>query len=204
MSRYKDHMDQVSRRALRSTYDLLSIATLALLSIRQQWHTIGNQMDDVREHGVDSKYLFGSKRTGYKYLVKNIDWLYAVTKTAESDYELLDAWSTVPGLGLVKVGFVIQMARGVGGCIDMHNMLEYGIPAAQLRFSKDLSTKAKAVKLRGYLALCNELGGSEYLWEQWCHIIAAKRPAHFASAVAVSRSHLQYLDIPITLKHEEA
>ncbi len=84
MSRYKDHMDKVSRQALRSTDDLLSVGTLALLSIRQHWHTIGDQMDDVRECGVNSKFLFGSKRAGYRYMVKNIDWLYSVTKTAES------------------------------------------------------------------------------------------------------------------------
>ena len=203
MSTYYKHIESVNKYAQRSPDQLFNVAVMVLLSIRQQWSTIGEQMRDVEKHGEDSKYLFGFKKTGYRYLKRNIDWLYTVTTTATSDYELLDAWSTVPGLGLVKAGFVLQLARGVGGCIDLHNMKEYGIPAAQLRYDKGLSVKARAIKLRGDLTLCEELGGSLHLWTQWCVIIAGKQGQHFSSPQAVSRSHLQYLGIRCLLKREE-
>lgn len=180
--------------AQRSPAHMINAALMALLSARQSWALIGDQMADVKEHGLQSKYLFGYKRTGYRHLLKYADSLYADTMMYMRDeIELMDVWSTVPGLGLAKAGFVVQLVTGRVGCIDSHNAKLYDVPVAQLRLANTLTARGRLIKLEQYIDLCEQLGGSSYLWDEWCTLMAGKYPTKFKTPAHVSRAHLQYL-----------
>ena len=47
MSTYYKHIESVNKYAQRSPDQLFNVAVMVLLSIRQQWSTIGEQMRDV-------------------------------------------------------------------------------------------------------------------------------------------------------------
>lgn len=141
--------------------------------------------------------LWGSKRAGFDYLEtpRGLETLQRATYTVGRTETLL-ALAEIPGLGLVKAGFVCQQAFGFGGCIDTHNLKLYGIPTADVTLgSVKLEGEAAHRKASAYLGLCDRLGGPETLWDAWCEFVAETQPARYESAHAVSFAHLYGLGL---------
>ena len=182
----------------------LTVGTMVLLSIRMQWVGVGNQMADVRAKGTRSKSLWGFKKSGYVYLRDNRKWLYAKVRDARagriSTHALMREMLKVPGLGLPKAGFLVQILTGQAGCLDMHNIERFGLDESvwKVRPRKNVDAQLREIddKITVYLKLCEACGGSEYLWDTWCEYLN-ERVGTFHNADDVSRRHYIYLlDIP--------
>lgn len=179
---------------------LLDVGTMVLVSIRNQWTAVGTAMQDVRDNGTRAKSLWGWKIDGYVYLRDNRKRLYGRVRDCRAGRieprDLLRDFLQVPGLGLPKGGFLVQLLTGYAGCLDMHNVERFGLdsrvwnirnlvdPADQLREIED--------KITLYLGLCRDCGGSEYLWDTWCDHLADK-VGTFTDGDDVSRRHYTYL-----------
>jgi hypothetical protein len=88
---------------------------------------------------------------------------------------LIALFATIPGLGIVKSGFIAQLIYGCGGCLDTHNLIRFGINPNKVRSTryknaKTLKTKSKI--LDEYLDFCEQFGGCEELWNTWCEFVA--------------------------------
>lgn len=191
------HIEQVNKLATASPEGMRNAALMASLSIQQSWNLIPVAMADVLEHGELSKYLWGFKLNTYRFLMNhtNMQHLYVTTMSTDNSVDLLDLWTTVPGLGLAKAGFVVQLTRGLVGCVDRHNASAYDVSPNQLAFPKGRMTlKAQRHKLEQYVHLTNSIGGSAYMWEQWCIMIAGNYPNQYDSAADVSRQHVDILE----------
>ena len=187
-------MEQVSKHALSSPDNLANTALMVVLSIRQKWSLVGKQLQDVKVNGSESIYLFSHKKACYEYLQANKAQLYSDTlKHIDDSEQLLAIWLKVPMLGLVKAGFVVQLATGQVGCIDSHNIKLYGVPQSTLTFNKKLKAPSVAKKIKGYIKACEMVGGSLSLWTKWCELMATKYPNDFTSGQHVSMLHIQYL-----------
>jgi len=183
---------------------LLTVGTMVLLSIRMQWAGVGNQMADVREHGADSKCLWGWKRDGYIYLRDNKEEMYKHVKRYRAGKTYLDdlirEFLKVPGFGLPKAGFMAQLVVGEAGCLDMHNVKRFDLDPnvwllRRLRSDADMVREIDD-KIALYLQLCKLCGGTEKLWNEWCEVLNDK-VSTFDGAEDVSRRHWIYLlDIP--------
>lgn len=97
-----------------------------------------------------------------------------------------------PGLGLAKAGFVAQLAYGVSGCLDSRNVTQYRLngrtfDAHRFKRAKRLATRRRIVAY--YNGLCETLGGTAYLWNQWCMYCAEQWSGDW-SPHAVSALHL--------------
>ena len=120
---------------------------------------------------------------------------------AKSDRELaraiIEILANVHGFGLVKAGFVAQLAFGVGGCLDTHNLRRFGISKTTFAKYKTLKTvKGRAKKLEAYLDACEAQGGAETLWDGWCNYVAARRPKFYVNGgEQVSALHVEALNI---------
>ena len=183
---------------------VVSVGLMALLSIRMQWVGVGNQMAAVRANGMKATQLWGLKRKGYKYLLENKQVLYKTVRDLRagriSTRAFIRQWLKVPGMGIVKAGFVCQMTCGKAGCLDMHNITRYGLDAKVFTVPKrvDIAAQMQAIDdtINHYLSLCDLCGGTEYLWNEWCRILADK-VGTFHNADDVSRRHYIYLlDLP--------
>lgn len=134
---------------------------------------------------ADKSYM-GAAMTGAK-----LAWTQSVIASRDSLYKhflTMDAvsfWNllldTVPGLGMVKGAFAVQMLYNELGCIDVHNLRELG-----------LDRKAVAGKTRNkreqYLAI-QSVKTSEAWWNDWCDFVADKYKTQFDSGDYVSRLH---------------
>ena len=192
----REDIKQCNELACVSPEAMRVAALMAELSIQQSWSLVPAAMLDVSLEGDKSKYLWGFKADTYAYLhdTLNMRFLYANTITMSDPVELLDLWTTVPGLGLAKAGFVVQLTRGMVGCVDGHNAAAYDVKLNQLTFPKGrITLKAQQHKLKAYVNLTKAIGGSEFMWQQWCVLMAGKYPEQYASAKAVSNQHVQTL-----------
>lgn len=106
----------------------------------------------------------------------------------------LVALCELPGLNCPKAGFLLQIAWGVGGCIDTRNVKEFGVQPPEVR--KSWPAQRIRETCAEYLALCTKLGGSEFLWDNWCRGAAAsfkKWNKSADNAPAVSREHIDWI-----------
>lgn len=183
---------------------LMTVGTMVLLSIRMQWVGVGTQMANVRKHGSKSKCLWGFKRAGYIYLRDNRKRLYRYVRDYRAGRiwldDLMREFLKVPGLGLAKAGFLCQLTTGDGGCLDMHNIERFQLDTRHLTIPNraKLADQLQVIddSISFYLKLCEQCGGSEKLWDEWCEVVN-DRVSTFHNADDVSRRHYIYLlDLP--------
>jgi len=168
------------------------MVTMVALSIQQPWSSVGTQLQSVRDEGADSRFLWGNKANTYAYLQTHGTQLYDALCEADTDEERMLAALQVPGLGLPKAGFVVQLFSGGVGCIDVHNLRRLSIPATVLKISMKSSQATIERRTQAYMKACAQRK-SEWLWNSWCKLVADKYPTHWRDANHVSQVHHTYL-----------
>ena len=81
------------------------------------------------------------------------------------------------------------MAIGKVGCLDSHNLEMYGVDKKRFHINDKLSLVTKTRKIRDYIQVCKDLGGSRSLWNRWCNHIGKKYPNQFNNGYEVSQLH---------------
>lgn len=137
---------------------------------------------------VAQKSLFGASMTSAK-----LAWIQSAWAQRETLHKLMhemdavDFWEygiyNIPGLGMVKSAFTVQMLYNELGCIDTHNLKELGLDR------KAVQGKSKA-KLAQYLDI-QSIKTSEQWWVDWCNYLASQSPhrAYYPSGDYVSLLH---------------
>ena len=169
------------------------IAIFVIASIRTFTWLLPNMMDNYRDKGLKAfNNLMPTQKKGIKFVLKNLIWLYDLIQSYKAGdiyaEELLLKLQRIPCVGLIKAGFIMQLTTGEAGCLDCHNLKMYGVNENTFKMNGEFSIP-NFNKARKYLALCNEIGGSELLWNNWCNLVADKYPKHFKSGDDVSWLH---------------
>ena len=191
---FNTHQKLIENFARKNPNNMVKVFLMVLLSIQKDWSQIGEHMLDVKAEGVDSKYLYGSKRLAYKQIIKMKKELYDTIFNDE--IKLVDKLlliRSIHGIDLVKGGFVLQLCIGKIGCLDVHNLKRFGLKASTFKTYGNLIETAR-YKAELYITTCNKLGGCEYLWDNWCEYLATIYPKKYHSANDVSLRHLTYLN----------
>ena len=199
MSNFKVHNPKINAYAQQSPENLRDLVMMVSLSIQQQWSTVGEQMQDYRKHGLDSRFVWGNKSNTLKWLLVYGDDLFNdaiealhTCKGRALDIRLMEIFVQVDGLGLAKAGFCCQLFAGRVGCIDVHNLRRLDIPETTLRLSKSASVKVRTNKIAVYVDACRRRRCS-WLWDSWCDLIAKKQPSRWSGGDEVSQVHFDYL-----------
>lgn len=95
----------------------------------------------------------------------------------------------LPGIGIVKAGFILQMLGYPIGCLDVHNLRLAGL-APKVFARIPASAEGLTHKIHVYRDVCHTLGGAERLWDDWCTLISLKYPRWFPTAEHVSSYHV--------------
>ena len=197
---YNIHAVNIQQYAKASSDNLADIILMVVLSIQQDWRSVGGQLNDVKIVGGESRFLWGNKRNTYKYLARRKDFLFsqflAVLNSKKADDEkalsFMKIFLQVPGLGLVKAGFCCQLAAGLVGCIDLHNIRLYGIDEKHLKISMKVKNKDLIKnKINNYVTICHNIG-TEKLWDSWCNHLATKHKS-WRDGFHVSEVHQTFL-----------
>jgi hypothetical protein len=181
---FSTHQPVIAQYARSNPVAMARVALFAVLSIQQPLTRLQIDLASVETLGARSPALWGIKRNAYAFWQSGIDrtrvydklmawWLDATISLEEFDFLGMSFASTLPSFGLPKAGFFLQMCFGRVGCLDTHNVNMYGLK--RIRTPKELKTEtAKEKLIINYIRLCENLGGAEYLWNNWCAYVAAK------------------------------
>jgi hypothetical protein len=166
---------------------------MVVLSIQQGWHTVGEQMKDYKENQGHSRYVWGNKARTYKYLQEHEVELFNTLLSPDFTHTYKHMRLTqVVGLGVAKAGFVMQLMFGVSGCMDVHNLRRFDVPASILSVSPEMKMSTRKAKVEQYNIICHDIG-TEVLWDTWCDLIAKKHPTKWVDGDHVSMVHYTYL-----------
>ena len=156
-----------------SANNMADVTLMVVLSIQQNWLSVGDQLADVRQNKADSRFLWGNKGKTYAYLAANKHRMYDEAMTVinsslcdgDKAEALMDIFLQVDGLGLPKAGFMCQLMAGLVGCMDSHNIKMYGIDPKSLSIAKKPKTQKKVLTLtskrQGLTLTCAMLMGQK-------------------------------------------
>lgn len=193
---YATEVPKITTHAMRSPQGLLDVIEFVLCTIQQPLQQVLAQRLDIAETGNDSRFLFGSKRAGRVWAEANIGYLHRTTKdilarpdSADRKADLIQHFMQVPGLGMVKAAFVVQLIGGGTACLDTHNLKRLGMAESAVKVSPKLKPETARAKVLAYVQLCDKTGGAEYWWNTWCEYVAGRRGSPLKTAKAVSKYH---------------
>lgn len=211
---FKDHNPVINAYMQANAQQMIDGIMFVALSVKMPFHTMAQQMQDYRANGADSKFVWGFKRQTYDYLQEHGQDLYdelmdlsTRTKFGDLKFKGREIWlhrdkqmmlclTDVPGLGVVKAGFVMQMMFGRVGCIDVHNLRRfYKVSQKDVTFIKTATDNTKRVKIDNYVNICRGNRSTQKLWDSWCEQLTDKKcnKSRFSSGDEVSAFHVQAL-----------
>ena len=196
----------IAKWAQQSPDNFAKLCQFVILTVQTSLENVPADIETAAQGGDEAMgVLYGWKFQAYNYVWEHRETLatqcYFEAAHAKSDRDLaraiIEILANVHGFGLVKAGFVAQLAFGVGGCLDTHNLRRFDLKASSFSKYKTLKTvKARARKLEAYLDACEAQGGCEALWNGWCAYVADRRPKFYTGgAQQVSALHVEALNI---------
>lgn len=197
---FSNHQPSIGKYARACPDGMFDVLTFVQLTIRQPLHNVPAFMRDVRAEQDDSRHLWGFKAEAFRHGLKHKEAIFRdamelwnIADPEQCQSELIDYFARMPGFGLVKAGFMLQLCFGLAGCIDTHNLEQYKLRARAPMFEacqyKRASICHRQTLRRDYLHLCRALGGAERLWDNWCSYVANRHPGLYRDAFHVSKLH---------------
>lgn len=154
---------------------LVDVAAFCLATIQTPLSRTAGIVQDIRIQGVNSKYLWGSKRPAFQYVQLHKEELFEMLLKEPVRREIaLERLLVVPGLGLPKASFLLQCIGYPTACLDSHNLSRYGLSPNITKVGRvQVGTLRK--KIDNYLTVCDNVGPSEYHWDSWVTYVSGNR-----------------------------
>lgn len=200
---FAEHAPAIARYAQASPEGLRRVVDFVSLTIRMPFYRVPDDMKAV-DRG-ETGPIWGMKRATFDWLKDNYVALYEgamkdaqIDDAREREAALLYRFAGIPGIGLVKGGFIAQLAFGCGGCLDANNIERYNLNPLKLRGNRFKATKRPENKeslVHEYQTMLQQCGGTEHLWDSWCEYLAERNPERYESAEYVSALHCQTIGV---------
>jgi hypothetical protein len=179
---YETDVPAIAAFARASADNMGEVCMFVVLSIREPFERMRTHMRDMRAHGARSRTLWGFKAQSYEYVQAHKDAIFAAFQSMERDgtataETVTRLFTQIPGLGIVKAGFVAQMLGFDVACFDSRNMHKLGFgpndrPFRALKAKAGAMVKAEAVAK--YVQATRVHGGARYWWNAWCEEQSAR------------------------------
>lgn len=204
---FKEHQTKIGKWARASPDNFGKLLQFVVLTVRTPLHRVKADIETAEQGGPDAMgVLFGFKFRAYREAwegrEKALSYLEHVWADPEQnargkELAMLEYVADLYGFGPVKAGFVLQLAYGISGCIDTHNLKRFGYSMRTFsNYCQRKTRKARLAFLRRYCDAIARQGGTEYLWNSWCAFVANNSPGPYqGSAYEVSRAHCAALGI---------
>jgi hypothetical protein len=186
---YADDQARIADHA-QTPQGFADVITFVISTINRHFYAVGDVVSDVRLHGIeDNKYLTPLQKKAVRFVRAHAEAFYDIPQRYPDDIDALRALTELPGIGIVKAGFVLQLVAGRTGCLDRWNMRILGLNEKTFQ-RVPVSAEALTIKLNLYVQTVRAMGTCAQLYDGWCALIAAQYPLHFSSADDVSQKHV--------------
>lgn len=198
---FAEHQPIIQAWADQSPDNLARVLQLAIITARQPFINAPADMETAMRGERDAtSVLFSWKARSFAEIWADrasIFWncheiLYHAEDTRDAENALLAYVASIHGLGFAKAGFSIQMAFGLSGCLDTHNLFRLGVKPSvcRPRNERDYKLGTMYARVDLYNSLVHKAGGTEKLWNDWCAYVAKRQPKLYRDAEHVSSLHL--------------
>ena len=185
---FKTHQSEIQEWAKQSPDNTAKVVKFVLVTIQRSFHCV----EDICKDKKSIKGFTASTEKGFTYADENAIEIHALVHGPGTDRDKLLGLTAIHGIGIPKAGFILQLCTGRGACLDTHNLRKFSLEAKHFKLGKTQAGREKVAQT--YLDICQKLGGSEYLWDQWVHFIAVDRwPQFWSSAEDCSHAHVRCL-----------
>jgi len=170
---YRDHVPTIAYAMQSDLATFQRGVMFALLSARVQFPRVPDQCIELADKGRDARCLWGWKFDAYCYLQENAPALWEGIRgnggTLEAKFETI---CQIPGMGLVKGAFVLQLMGYDVACLDTRNIARDGRNPRAYRSDGEARKRMKSFgrKIARYVA--DTQGKAEFYWNVWCKDVA--------------------------------
>ena len=170
---YADHVPFLASEIKARASTFKRAIMFACLSARVQFPRVPDQMKDVTKRKEQSPALWSWKIDTYRYVEEHGEKLFAhIIAHGTMTAAALNTLMAIPGLGIVKGAFVLQMLGHDIACLDVRNIQREGLNPRAYR-SDGMGRKSGAAferKMARYIAQTQ--GRAAELWDRWCTEVA--------------------------------
>lgn len=159
----------------------------AILSARVQFPRVPLQCAELAKQKHKARCLWGWKADAYAYLTANAPQLWRDTLAAPSTEEALFVLTRIPGLGIVKAAFVLQMLGHDVACLDVRNIQREGRHPRAYRSDGQIGKSSAAFRRKIARYVADTAGRAQELWDTWCIEVAKD---YGDTAMRISEAHL--------------
>ncbi len=185
-SHFCEHNPKINAFALSGPDEMAATILFAVASQLKDWGTVytlypyliqylkdGHRVDryDQKDVGKLGVLLFPHNKNIQNMWDMRHTIYTEVKKYYQDDLALYKYLRSLPGLGIIKAGFAIQLIAGKFGCIDNVNSYFYGATAPNTRTNTD-KKQAEYVQFLHQLEITLNDPVSKRLWDDWCDIVA--------------------------------
>jgi len=203
---FDTHQKTISEYAQACPDNFAKVHQFVLLTIRTPLYRVPQDTKTAQRGGPEAlAVLWGWKHEAYNHAevharetLSYLEHVHADATAGDHDRTgaMLEYLADMPGLGLVKAGFITQLCYGLGGCLDTHNLARFNIPPRTFEgFKRKRTIKGRRAMIARYLEACDKSGGTEALWDTWCEHVANKYPDIYKNADHVSELHCEALNL---------
>lgn len=205
---FAEHQPLISVSARRSPEGFKRVCQFVLATIRVRLPEACAATRKLASSGErEPLAYFGSKLDGLDYLDAHAEQLWshcehlaATLNGRELENALVDVLMDIPGIGFAKAGFIAQLAYGVSGCIDTHNLVRFGMRMREFRSASGMSTRNRRRQVERYNETVAQCGGTAALWDAWCAYVSARQG--YGTADEISAMHLCVIDRPVAVPRQ--
>lgn len=185
---YADHVPIIAA-AMRADVDVFARGVMfAILSARVQFPRVPAQCEELADKGDAANCLWGWKFDAYSYLQQHKERLHEQLLLDQQNLDwLLWTLTRIPGLGIVKAAFVLQLMGYDIACLDTINIQREGRNPRAYRSDGEKAKGGKAWERKIARYVKDTEGKAQFYWNQWCDDQAVK---YALTSDAVSALHV--------------
>jgi hypothetical protein len=194
---YAEHVPIIAA-AMRQEHSVFCRGVMfAALSARVQFPRVPDQCKELQMRGADASCLWGWKFDAFAYLQDHKNELYGQVATALDPARALWDITRIPGMGIVKGAFVLQLLGHDVACLDVRSIIREGREPRAYRSDGEDRKRAPAFcrKIDRYLA--DVSGKAQHYWDTWCKDVAAD---YNSTPNRISELHLTSI-VPRAYRH---
>jgi hypothetical protein len=183
---YAEHVPIIAA-AMRSDLRVFKRGVMfALLSARTQFNRVPAQCKELEQRGAEAACLWGWKFDAYAYVEENAIQLQHDVSNAGNVGKGLWSITRIPGMGIVKGAFVLQMLGYPTACLDTRNIQREGRNPRAYRGEgarKNLPSFIRTIDRY----IDDTYGRAEYYWDTWCNEVG---PDYGMTGEQISKLHM--------------
>lgn len=184
--------------AMRADYATFKRGVMfAILSARVQFPRVPAQCAELEKRKDKAACLWGWKADAYSYLNEHGRQIWRDVLAAPTSETALFVLTRIPGLGIVKGAFVLQMLGHDVACLDVRNIQREGRHPRAYRTDGLKGKAAPAFRRKIARYVQDTAGRASELWDVWCIEVAKD---YGSTAMRISEVHLTSI-VPRRLRH---